>query len=129
MIPFVQTYHTCLGSFNKYIRQNFSQLLQEVLAFQRYRLLAAYRRNKNLQDLLVHATLENPKQSEQPSCFYISYVYNQISVKGGLISQRIEFYTENVVYAIQCQSCGMLYSILVKQSTLFARGLSGSLVE
>ncbi|KAL2090455.1 hypothetical protein ACEWY4_012718 [Coilia grayii] len=108
LIPFVQTYSKALGSFNSIVRSNFTRLGQRVPEFQACRLIGAYRKNRNVRDFLVRASLE---KKEKPLEFFVhaNFIYNTVSGRGRPITQKIEVHTTNVVYAIQCKCCGATY--------------------
>ena len=108
LIPFVHTYSTQLQSFNKRLKYNFTQLQEQVPELKDHKVIAAYRRNKNLKDLLIHTRLN---REDEDNCFFIfpSYALNSVSGKGLPIHKKIDPHTQNVVYAIKCMTCGAIY--------------------
>ena len=68
----------------------------------------SYRRNKNLQDILVHTALNKEiRTTFDPYFSNLKYIYN--SRAGVPISQTFTLLSCNVVYAIQCRLCRSIY--------------------
>lgn len=107
LIPFVQTYNTHLLGPNRQLKENFVVLQDQVPGFKEYRLILAYRRNRNLQDILVHTRFS--KSRDEPPFLTLAHLYNSVSGKGQPIYQTVGPDSNNVVYAIKCLTCGALY--------------------
>lgn len=109
IVPFVQTFHKNGANWNKKIRNHFSQLQLDRPEFGNLRLISAFRRNKNLQDLLVRTSFEPPLPKIAPPHSLTHFITNSLTGKGAPVSQQIFPDTPNVVYAIKCLVCGILY--------------------
>lgn len=70
----------------------------------------AYRRNKNLKDLLVHTALDRRRAGGDPWLLnHMPFIFNGTSGRGHPIRDNISSQVSNVAYAIQCQHCKTLY--------------------
>lgn len=77
-----------------------------------YRSQSQYRRNRNLSDILVRASLiKKPSRSPLQENHFSNnkYIYNKYSGLGAPIQQKIHLKMCNVVYAIRCCICNKLY--------------------
>ena len=112
IIPVVTTFSRPLGRLGGQLRHNLGQAQETLEDLGSFKLISAYRRNKNLKDKLVHSSLnKKPKVSltEQEHFHQDVYVGNRHSGRGVPIRKNINFKTYNVVYAIRCSSCQKLY--------------------
>ena len=80
--------------------------------------MVAYKRRPNLRDHLVHSKFHTQRlpgtlPCSKPQCLVCPFLDNERSVKGPLhtftVSRQFGCHTSNVVYAIRCIRCGMLY--------------------
>lgn len=78
-----------------------------------YRLIAAYRRNKNLQDILVRSKLKppNPPKTRRLDDFYRHYktVQNQTTKEVFRTQTGVNATTKNCIYLIRCHQCSIQY--------------------
>ena len=79
------------------------------------RLISAYRRNKNLKDLLVHTNFnkktpnrEAPRVSEV-GLIRLPHIFNPFSRAGANLGQALTPNTKNAVHAVSCRACHRLY--------------------
>lgn len=112
MIPVVTTYSQPLGRLGGQLRLHFQQAQADLGDLGRFKLISAYRRNKNLKDRLVHSNL-NGKPAVSPEennhFNWNTYIGNRYSGRGVPIRNQIAFGTPNTVYAIRCARCQKLY--------------------
>ena len=57
LIPFITTFSRQLGPLKQAIKQHFNSALPQTAPLASFKILMSYRRNKNLQDMLVHTAL------------------------------------------------------------------------
>lgn len=76
-----------------------------------YKLIMAYRRNKNLRDILVKAkfTSKKPKADFNKYFYKRQFIFNDTTGKGKAIIGIVELKTSNIVYRIQCMVCKRIY--------------------
>ena len=78
-----------------------------------HKLIAAYRRNKNLQDILVKSKLKplNPPKNRRLDDFFRSYrfVQNQTTKEVFKPQEGLDAQTKNCVYLIRCHQCSLQY--------------------
>lgn len=74
-------------------------------------MITAYRRNKNLNDILVHTALKPDKQVATRNTPFtkIRYLENPLTGAGSLIQQSLTCETRNLIYAIQCKISSKIY--------------------
>ena len=95
---------------NKHIKSNFQQ--REAGLLEDFELISAFRRNKNLKDLLVRSQLKAQKQNKiiRPKHFLPKQlVQNKETGRVFQIEQEILYTTKNCVYLISCEVCNMQY--------------------
>ena len=110
MVPCVQTFSQQLHGYTRQLRANFreAQLRHEPL--REFKIITAYRRNKNLKDLLVHTALTKKRSGGDPWLLQsVPYLFGGGSGRGYPIKQQLSAQTPNIIYAIQCQRCKKLY--------------------
>ena len=81
LLPFITTYSPTAVKLVKVIKNNFQNVIVQNNHLQEFRIIAAFRKNKNLQDTLVKAKLQ-PLMIPRPSglgCFFQtqSWAWNQ----------------------------------------------------
>ena len=95
---------------------NFEGARADCDALRGCRLICAYRRNKNLKDLLVHTKLkdnsvrarEAPRMSEV-GFICLPHICNPFSKLGANLGRALQPTTKNAVYAVRCRACHKLY--------------------
>lgn len=108
LLPFVQTFHLGVANWNRQIKENFTQLQEQTSQLQDFRFIAAYRRNKNIQDVLIRTRLDRPIRERGPF-LTTHFLTNSLTGKGLPVLSQIQPDTSNVIYAIKCMSCHTLY--------------------
>lgn len=89
------------------MKENFSQLQKKqnfLLDFN----ITAFKRNQNLKDLLVHASLKGNKKK---NVFFKkeTFIYNQYTGLGAPLNENLHPESSNLVYIIECKHCHKLY--------------------
>lgn len=121
IIPLVSTYSQTSIQLNKLTKTNFHKFLSNTHFLQKHTPLAAYRRNKNLKDLLVKSTLPQlNRQIKTKHRFFQPklWVTNQHTKQIYKITQPITFQTTNCIYLITCIKCTVQYVGQTKNTIL-----------
>ena len=113
MIPFIATYSPSTVPLIKVIKDNFNHFKDKTQLLQDHRIIAAYRKNKNLRDQLVKAkvkALHNSRSKGHGEFFQNqSWVRNQHNRNVFPVYRYGSVYSKNCVYLIRCKQCGMQY--------------------
>lgn len=110
-IPLITQFSSISKVLNSKLKRNFKEFLGDLGIFNNYEVVSAYKKNKNLKDLLVRAKLESSQESYKEMeqfCPY-KYVKNTITKKIFKITQIITPQTVNVVYLCFCSKCNIKY--------------------
>lgn len=113
IIPFVTTFSLPSTKFIKTLRYNFHHFLGHHPTFQDHRIIAALRKNKNLQDYLVQAKVK-PLLTRKPrgqGQFYRHQVWLRSKTNNKVFKgePRGDPKAKNCVYLISCMTCGVQY--------------------
>lgn len=113
VIPLVSTFSFPTTLLVKNIKNNFSKILGNHSTFLGCRIIAAYRKNKNLRDLLVKAKIR-PVPTTVSRCrgeFYRHRRWIRSQVNGEVFKGETQGspHTKNCVYLITCGVCGVQY--------------------
>ena len=109
-IALVSTYSTLSKIANRKIKRNFENRTENLL--DEYKIIPAYRKNKNLKDYLVKSKLQ---QTDRPTLKKPEYFKPKQQVKNRStntmigITQNIQATTKNCVYLITCKKCNLQY--------------------
>lgn len=110
LIPFVMTFSHHLGHFNKSIKQHFNSTQLQIPSLASFKVILAYRRNKNLKDMLVHTALnKTARPPRDPHFIHLKHVVGGRPDSGAPIWQKFTLLSSNLVYAIRCTRCGAIY--------------------
>ena len=112
IIPLILTYSDNSMRFRKDIGRNFQHLVTKCPELGDFRLITALRRNKNLQDVLVHAKLRTDTRGPgetDPSPLSLPFLFNPRTGLGFPLPQKFTRYTCNVIYTLICNQCKSLY--------------------
>ena len=108
LIPLITTFSHSLGPLHQAIKQHFNTAKHLTTPLTPFKIIMAYRRNKNLKDILVHTALNKTiRTTLDPYFTHLKYISNPRS--GAPIWQSFSLLSYNVVYAIQCKLCKMTY--------------------
>lgn len=79
-------------------------------------MISAFRKNKNLKDILVHTAFNNENERKKEMLrvanigfIRLPYVLNKDSRVGVNLWQALKPTTKNAIYAIRCKACHKLY--------------------
>lgn len=111
LIPLITTYSTDSKKINYHLKQNFTEYIGNTLVLEEAEVISAYRKNRNLRDILVRAKLESLQpRGHVPKYFcYRKYIQNRTDKTFFKITQKLHWLTTNCVYMIFCQNCGIQY--------------------
>lgn len=125
IIPFVCTYSSTNLVFNRWLKLHFNQLITNSGCLSNFKLISAYKKNKNLRDLLVRARLpsmtfdvKTHKRSNLDCYCYLPSVRNSVSRLLLRIPQRIQPTDCNCIYLLFCNLCDKQYVGETKNSIL-----------
>lgn len=112
-IPLVTTYSLPAVKLVKTLLNNFNNIIDQSGTLQDHRIIAAFRKNKNLQDYLVKAKVK-PLITQAPKGHV--EIYSHIiwirSKSNNWVFKNLAWenpHTKNCVYLITCSTCGIQY--------------------
>ena len=113
-LPFVTTFSPSTVRLVKQIKNNLQNHIQKHQPNTELRIIAAFRKNKNLQDHLVKAKIkkstEFSRAGPQKNYFkQIKYVYDSSNQVVYTTAKQGSIQTKNCVYLITCKQCGIKY--------------------
>lgn len=98
---------------NFILKRNYQELIEQHELLKDSNIISAYRRNKNLKDMLVRATLkplQRTKSKVLENVFKnLTFVKNHTNGKTIQINQRFYPQSKNFIYIIVCSKCGKQY--------------------
>lgn len=113
LLPIITNYSKSAVRLVRTLKNNFYQGIDNSQVLQNYRLIAAFRKNKNLKDYLVKAKLRplgNPKSTGQGEFFqHCHWVRNRHNNNVFKTQMGTSLGSSNCVYLIFCTLCGMQY--------------------
>lgn len=114
IIPLITFFSSASKILNHRFKTNFQQIIETQGVLQNHRVIAAYRRNKNLKDFLVRAKLKPLQSFVKPNILseqfcHLSFIRNKVNKQIFKISQKFSQNTSNCIYVIFCQICGKQY--------------------
>lgn len=113
LIPLVITYSRPYVKLQNLWKNNFYTTMADHDQFQNYKIISAFRRNKNLKDLLVRAKFckeaTTDRSSKHWAFFQKNYLFNIHGNMGIPIIVDFNLHSSNLVYCITCQKCGIMY--------------------
>lgn len=112
LIPFITTFSTSNRILNNKFKTNFHDILGQKDVIPNSVIISAYRRNKNLRDILVRAKLpvlitKTPQRDIHFS--QLRFIRNEKEKTWTQIKQGFSFKSQNCVYVIFCAKCRMKY--------------------
>ena len=112
-LPFITTYSPSSMLLVRQIKTHFSRLLNDTQLLRNHGIIAAYRKNNNLQDILVRAKLRplsHPRSTRHGEFFqYQPWVHNQHNHDVFPTQKHCGPGTKNCVYLIRCRTCNVQY--------------------
>lgn len=114
IIPFVSTFSDYSLKLNRRIKENFNKFIASGTILKDYELISAYRRNKNLKDLLIKSKLpqehtNDPKSTPMREFKPKRYIANPKSKSIFEIWPPLNENIFNCVYLIFCTVCNLQY--------------------
>lgn len=115
IIPLVTFYSSQSTQLNWATKQNFTEFLKETSHLQNHKPIAAYKRNKNLLDILVQSKIQslntnmNPKAGSCKYYVHLRWVKNRTSKQIFQVDSNTSVETANCVYMIFCNKCKRQY--------------------
>lgn len=123
IIPLVTTFSTSSASLNRKAKENFEKTLKGELVLQKHKVISAYRKNKNLGDILVRSKLPPPpplqsggKTTQIKEYQFKPWIINKQTKQLFRVEFSCDSTTSNCVYLIFCQVCDMQYVGQTKNS-------------
>ena len=101
------------------LRKNYAQFLDNTRVLQKYKIIAAYRRNQNLQDQLVHSKLKPIKNTMKKRSVEFKHLFSVTNLRSKMkikLGSPLCVKTKNCVYLIYCSKCNMKYVEETKNS-------------
>lgn len=125
LIPLITTFSSNSRLINRKLKNNFDMVLNDTGLIPNSSIISAYRRNRNLSDLLVRAKLPSLQSDRrslvlQPQFVKLRFVRNLRENTLFKIKQEFSMHTRNCVYLIFCCKCGVKY-VGETQNTLSTR--------
>lgn len=110
LLPFITTFSPAATALRRGIQEPFLALQQRCPEFAICKIISAHRKNKNLKDHLVWASLSSPPVSPLATHFFRPKLLTNLRRSSRIpIYQEFELTSTNLVYAIQCRHCQRLY--------------------
>ncbi|KAL2076758.1 hypothetical protein ACEWY4_027645 [Coilia grayii] len=113
IIPLITTYSPINQQFGRKIKHNFQTILQNQGYLQNHKIISAHRRNKNLQDYLIHAKLKplRPPKNKTDISHYqkITWINDSLNQNTFQTQKNIKPTTKNCIYLIWCNACHIKY--------------------
>lgn len=113
IIPLVSHFSCFSTQLNRAIKSNFSQFLTSTNFLQHHKPIAAYRRNKNILDVLVQSKLSTPSPKGRiGKCKYFTpsrWVKNRFNGQIFKLSNTLSHESVNCIYLIYCLKCRKQY--------------------
>ncbi|CAN9493189.1 unnamed protein product [Ophioblennius macclurei] len=111
LVPFITTFHRQLHLFNRRLRSNFTQLQEVCEPLQNFKMITAYRRNRNLRDILVHSQFKALNRARMPTDARKAppYLHNAHTGEGLPTKTNWSTTEANLIYVIECGHCNKLY--------------------
>lgn len=112
-LPLITTYSPSTVRLVGRIKRNFRKIMDEKQPHTDVRIIAAFRKNRNLRDYLVRAKIKSLKeQKSDPTNKYFKQIYWIQNSQNKTIFRthsRGSVDSKNCVYVITCKTCGLRY--------------------
>ncbi|CAL8258507.1 unnamed protein product [Arctogadus glacialis] len=112
-LPFVTTYSPSSLFLTRHVKTNFARLTENTALLRNHGVIAAYRKNKNLRDILVRAKLRplsEPRSTRRAEFFlFRPWVRNPHNGDVFHTQKHSGPATKNCVYLIHCLTCEVQY--------------------
>lgn len=113
-IPLITTYSHSTKGFNPKVKENFEEHILSHGLLPRHAVINAFRKNDNLSQILVRASLPQPKKPLKPSpcsraMTHLKLVKSKQTGRIYPILHTFNHDTKNCVYLVFCKQCGQQY--------------------
>lgn len=112
MVPLITQFSSVSRTLNHRFKENFETILGNTGLLSDYEVISAYKKNKNLKDLLVRARLKSlveRSRGHMETFCSLKYVKNSTTKRMFKLTQGFSPLTKNVVYLVFCTKCEMKY--------------------
>lgn len=114
LIPLITTFSSTSALLHNKFKSNYRTVIENQGLLKNYRIISAYRRNKNLRDYLVRAKLQVVQPQNKTTVLArnfirLEYVFNRVHKTIFKIPQNFTPQTSNCVYIVFCSNCGKQY--------------------
>lgn len=113
LLPLVTSYLTPNTSLHHKVKDNYSIHISKTETLKKHKVISAYRKHKNLGDLLVHSKLKTltpaKKSNICPEYKALKFVQSKKIKKVFQVDPRLGPNSKNCVYLIFCKICGLQY--------------------
>lgn len=112
VIPLVTKFSSMSLKLNHTLKDNFQMLVGNTGILDGHQVISAYRKNRNLKDILVRAKLDPlqpPKVKDLDEFTVVKFVRNRRNKKMFVINQEFTPLSSNCVYMIYCKRCRKQY--------------------
>lgn len=112
MVPLITQFSSVSRTLNHRFKENFETILGDTGLLSDYEVISAYKKNKNLKDLLVRARLKSlveRSHGHMETFCSLKYVKSSTNKRIFKLTQGFSPLTNNVVYLVFCTRCGMKY--------------------
>ncbi|CAL8311171.1 unnamed protein product [Gadus morhua 'NCC'] len=121
-LPFVTTYSPSSLLLTRHVKTNFARLIDNTALLRNHGVIAAYRKNKNLRDILVRAKLRplsEPRSTRRAEFFlFRPWVRNPHNGDVFRTQRHSGPATKNCVYLIHCLTCEVQYVGAVRKNVV-----------
>lgn len=120
LVPFISTFSSASLALNSKLKTNFQRIQDRWEPLTSFKNIAAFRRNKNLKDLLVHSSLGGRPKKDKYSGFLkcTNFIENKLTHLSAPLLQALGLQSSNLVYCIECKVCNRLYVGQTKNTLL-----------
>ena len=110
-LPLITTYSKSTLKLVPHIRKNFVDTITTHQPQNDIRIIAAYRKNRNLQDYLVRSKLKNNQETNTQHAYFkqLRWVYDLTGNRVFQTARMASIHTRNCVYMMSCKLCGTRY--------------------
>lgn len=112
IIPLISTFSKASQQLNRKIKHNFDSMIQGSTTLKNYKIISAYRKNKNLRDILVKSTLHPITNTPRNACPQFQSRKWAINYRTKMVyplQENIKAQSKNCVYLISCSKCKAQY--------------------
>lgn len=113
LIPLITTYSKPYLDLQNFWKNNYLKTMANDTQFEDHKVISAFRKNKNLRDLLVRAKFGEPGKKEKGNKHWAfkpkRFLFNPYGGTGSPSTGELHLNSSNLVYCITCEFCGKMY--------------------